>query len=324
MLDVLDAYGAMCRIRYFEEEVYQLFPQNLVKGSTHLGNGQEAVAVGVSAAIRPTDYVLATYRGHAHVLARGVPMDAVFGELMGKEDGLNKGRGGSMHLTSVAHRMMGCYAIVGAHLPVANGIAVASQLRGDGTIAACFFGDGTTNIGAFHEAVNLAAVWQLPVVFICENNLYTEYSPIREMIPVDHPAADRASAYGLARYVIDGNDVVAVYAAMESIVDDVRAGRGPALVEALTYRSGGHSRADPGTSYRPTEEIAAWRDRDPLKITRQLLLDSGHRPGALDDVEDRGKMEVSAASASAMAWRDADPAKLSADLWADGSAAWRR
>ncbi len=324
MFDLLDAYRTMCRMRYFEEEVYRLFLQNLVKGSTHLGTGQEAVAAGVSAAMRSTDYVLATYRGHNHVLARGVAMEAIFGELMGKEAGLNRGRGGSMHLTSVEHRMMGCYAIVGAHLPVANGLAMASQLRSDGAVTTCFFGDGATNIGAFHEALNLAALWKLPVLFVCENNLYMEYSPIAEMIPIEHPAADRSGAYGLDRYVVDGNDVAAVYGAVAPIVEQVRSGQGPALIEALTYRTGGHSRADPGTSYRPADEIAEWKAKDPLMAAGRRLMESGTSPDELKAMTEGEREAVRQASATAMEWADANPTGVEADLWADGSATWRR
>ncbi len=323
MLDLRRGYQAMCAMRYFEEEVYRLFQRNLLRGSMHLANGQEAVAAGFAAALSPQDYVLATYRGHAHVLGRGVPQAQVFAELMGKETGLNRGRGGSMHLTSVEHRMMGCYAIVGAHLPVANGLALAAKLRGEPSVVVCFFGDGTTNIGAFHEALNLAAVWQLPVVFVCENNLYMEYTPISEMIRVEHPAADRASAYGLERHIIDGNDLAVVAAAAQDLVESARSGRGPVLAEMLTYRSGGHSRADPGTTYRPAEEIAAWRDRDPLKITREQLLAQGETAAALDELEAGERAAVNRAVEAALTQPDADPDGLLAYLWADGSATWR-
>src|SRR3989442_11126552 len=190
-------FRSQLEIRLLEKRAYDLFVQNLVKGTSHLSLGQEAVAAGFAVAMRRDDYTFCTYRGHAHTLARGAPMVGVLGELMGRKCGLMGGKGGSMHLTSVAHGVMGSYAIVGAHLPIAAGAAWSAQVRGSGQVAVCFFGDGATNIGAFHEALNLAAVWRLPVVFVCENNLYMEYTPIEAVTAVKHPAADRASAYGL-------------------------------------------------------------------------------------------------------------------------------
>ena len=187
------------------------FLQNLVKGTSHLSLGQEAVAAGCAAAMKPGDLSFCTYRGHAHTLARGVPIEKVLGELMQRDNGLMRGKGGSMHLTSVDHGVMGSYAIIGAHLPIACGAAWRAQYKGQKDVSVCFFGDGTTNIGAFHEALNFAAVWKLPVIFVCENNLYMEYTPIGDVTAVPHPAADRAAAYGLPRIVIDGNDADVVY-----------------------------------------------------------------------------------------------------------------
>ena len=207
-----DIYRAQVRVRYFEKEAYDLFLQNLVKGTSHLSIGQEAIAAGVAAALRPDDYVFATYRGHAHALLRGAPMAAVLGELLGRQTGLMAGKGGSMHLTYTPANFMGSYAIVGAHLTIANGAAWSAQYRGTDQVTVVFFGDGTTNIGAFHEALNLAATWKLPVVFMCENNLYMEYTPINQVTAVRRPAADRASAYGLEPLAIDGNDADIVYA----------------------------------------------------------------------------------------------------------------
>src|SRR2546425_10247340 len=196
----------MVEIRTFEKRACDLFLQNLVKGTSHLSLGMEAVAAGFGVAMRPDDYTYCTYRGHAHTLARGVPMTPVMAELLGREAGLMAGKGGSMHLTSVEHGVMGSYAIVGAHLPIAAGAAWSAQARGSRQVAVCFFGDGATNIGAFHEALDLAAVWRLPVVVVCENNLYMEYTPIEAVTAVKHPAADRASAYGLGPLLVDGND----------------------------------------------------------------------------------------------------------------------
>jgi acetoin:2,6-dichlorophenolindophenol oxidoreductase subunit alpha len=190
----LELYRSIVELRAFEKRAYDLFLQNLVKGTSHLSLGQEAIAAGFGVAMRADDYTFATYRGHAHTLARGVPMTGVLAELLGRGNGLMAGKGGSMHLTSVEHGVMGSYAIIGAHLPIATGAAWSAQYRGSGQVAVCFFGDGTTNIGAFHEALNLAAIWALPVVFVCENNLYMEYTPIKDVTAVPRPAADRTAA----------------------------------------------------------------------------------------------------------------------------------
>jgi hypothetical protein len=206
------------------QRAYDLFLQNLVKGTSHLPLGQEAIAAAFGVAMRPDDYTFAAYRGHAHTLARGVPMGPVLAELLGRENGLMAGKGGSMHLTSVEHGVMGSYAIIGAHLPIACGAAWSAQYRGTDQVAVCFFGDGTTNIGAFHEALNFAAIWTLPVVFVCENNLYMEYTRTSTITAVDRPAADRAAAYGLEPVVADGNDADAMYQVATAALERARAG----------------------------------------------------------------------------------------------------
>src|SRR5262245_50736483 len=207
---LLVLYEQMAVIRRTEKAAHDAFLAGLVKGTTHLAAGHEAVAVGASAALRPDDYVFATYRGHHHAIARGATPEECLAELMSKATGACKGKGGSMHLTRADRGMLGSYAIVGAHLPMAAGAAWSAQIRGTGQVSVAFFGDGATNIGAFHEALNLAAVWQLPVVFVCENNLYMEYTPISAVTAVPNPAADRAPAYGIPTELIDGNDVVVV------------------------------------------------------------------------------------------------------------------
>src|SRR5712671_6893387 len=266
----LELYRSQVNLRESEQRAYDLFLQNLVKGTSHLSLGQEAVAAGFAVAMRRGDLSFCTYRGHAHTLARGVPVERVLGELMQRDNGLMRGKGGSMHLTSVEHGVMGSYAIIGAHLPIACGAALRAQYRGDDDVSVCFFGDGTTNIGAFHEALNFAAVWKLPVVFVCENNLYMEYTPIKEVTAVEHPAADRASAYGLERIVIDANDADVVYRTASAAYVRARAGKGPSLIECMTYRHSGHSRADPA-KYRPEGELEKWKERDPIKIYRARL-----------------------------------------------------
>jgi len=230
----LRLYRTQFELREAEQRAFDLFLQNLVKGTSHLSLGQEAVAAGFAVAMKPGDLSFCTYRGHAHTLARGVPVEQVLGELMQRDNGLMRGKGGSMHLTSVEHGVMGSYAIVGAHLPIACGAAWRAQYKGDKDVSVCFFGDGTTNIGAFHEALNFAAVWKLPVIFVRENNLYMEYTPIGDITAVPHPAADRASAYGLERIVIDGNDADAVYRTASSAYAKARAGLGPSLIECMT------------------------------------------------------------------------------------------
>src|SRR5690349_16130368 len=227
----LHLYHLQVVIRESEQRAYDLFLQNLVKGTSHLSLGQEAVAAGFAVAMRPGDLSFCTYRGHAHTLARGVPVEKVLGELMQRDNGLMRGKGGSMHLTSVDHGVMGSYAIIGAHLPIACGAAWRAQYRGDDDVTVCFFGDGTTNIGAFHEALNFAVVWKLPVIFVCENNLYMEYTPIGSVTAVEHPAAGRAAAYGLERIVVDGNDADVVYRTANAAYDKARAGDGPSLIE---------------------------------------------------------------------------------------------
>jgi TPP-dependent pyruvate/acetoin dehydrogenase alpha subunit len=320
--DELELLRRMCFLRRFEERVDSLYRQGLVHGPVHLGLGQEAVAVGAAASLSPGDYSLGTYRGHTHALARGAPPDAVLAELLGRQGGICAGKGGSMHITSVPHGYYGSYAIVGAHLPVACGLAWAAQLRGGGQVTVCFFGDGTTNIGAFHEAVNLAAVWRLPVVFVCENNWYMEYTPIGDVIPVALPAADRAAAYGLDRIVVDGNDVAAVRQVVGDAVSAARAGHGPSLVEAQTYRLKGHSAAD-GAKYRPAGEVAQWRERDPLLLARAALVSAGTAVEKLDEIDARITADLAELARQVLARPVPDPAGAWADVWSDGSWQWR-
>ncbi|MFI0374115.1 thiamine pyrophosphate-dependent dehydrogenase E1 component subunit alpha [Actinomadura sp. 1N219] len=317
-----EIYRSLVELRTFERRAYDLFLQNLVKGTSHLSLGQEAIAAAFGVAMRPDDYTFATYRGHAHTLARGVPMTPVLAELLGRANGLMAGKGGSMHLTSVDHGVMGSYAIIGAHLPIACGAAWSAQYRESGQVAVCFFGDGTTNIGAFHEALNFAAVWTLPVVFVCENNLYMEYTPIGDVTAVARPAADRASAYGLEPIVVDGNDADAVYEVATSALARARDGGGPSLIEALTYRHGGHSRADPG-KYRPQAEVDAWLARDPVPAYRERLVGDGVPEADLVEIEAAAAAAVEAATAAAKAGAPPGEDLLMTDVWADGGASWR-
>ena len=318
----LELFRSQVELRLCEKRAYDLFLQNLVKGTSHLSLGQEAIAAGFGVAMRPDDWTFCTYRGHAHTLARGASMAGVLGELMGRACGLLGGKGGSMHLTDVAKGAMGSYAIIGAHLPVAAGAAWSAQYRGTQQVAVCFFGDGTTNIGAFHEALNFSVVWKLPVIFVCENNLYMEYTPISSVTAVEHPAADRAAAYGLEKIVIDGNDADAVYRTAVKYMERARKGGGPALIEAMTYRHSGHSRADPA-KYRPEGELDKWLERDPLKIYRERLLGLGIVEATLKDIESETLRKVDEATEVAKASPAPSLDGIAKNVWADGGAAWR-
>ena len=318
----LELYRSQVNIREAEQRAFDLFLQNLVKGTSHLSLGQEAVAAGFAVAMKKGDLSFCTYRGHAHTLARGVPVETVLGELMQRDNGLMRGKGGSMHLTSEEHGVMGSYAIIGAHLPIACGAAWRAQYKKQDDVSVCFFGDGTTNIGAFHEALNFAAVWKLPVVFVCENNLYMEYTPIADVTAVPSPAGDRASAYGLEKIVIDGNDADVVYRAALKAYDKARSGGGPSLIECLTYRHSGHSRADPA-KYRPEGELEKWKERDPIKIYRERLKAFGIGDDVIAKIDADVKRVVDEATEACKASPNPPMSILTTDVYADGGFAWR-
>jgi TPP-dependent pyruvate/acetoin dehydrogenase alpha subunit len=318
----LKLYRSQVLLREAEQRAFDLFLQNLVKGTSHLSLGQEAVAAGFATAMQPGDLSFCTYRGHAHTLARGVPVEKVLGELMQRDNGLMRGKGGSMHLTSAEHGVMGSYAIIGAHLPIACGAAWRAQYKGAKDVSVCFFGDGTTNIGAFHEALNFAAIWKLPVVFVCENNLYMEYTAISTVTAVPQPAADRAAAYGLERILIDGNDADIVYRTAQDAFAKARAGQGPSLIECLTYRHSGHSRADPA-KYRPEGELEKWKERDPVKLYRERLKQFGVDDKAIVGIETEVRKIVDDATEACKASPMPPLDILTTDVYADGGFAWR-
>lgn len=303
---LLDFLRGMIEIRLFEDEIQLLFNRNLVRGSTHLCSGQEAVAVGACASLRASDAMLCTYRGHGAVLAMGAPLDRTFAEILGKREGLCAGKGGSMHLTDVSVGAYGSFAIVGAHLPIATGFGFAAKYAGTDDTCLCFFGDGTVNIGAFHEAMNLAAIWTLPIVFVCENNLYGEYSPVARTTPIEQ-LAERALGYGMPGLRIDGNDVQEVYRTVGEAIDRARSGKGPTLIEAMTYRHKGHSRTDPGT-YRPKEEVAAWLARDPIPRLERTLLELGVPAERIAEVRAAASRKVEEHRDRALSWPDPDAA----------------
>jgi acetoin:2,6-dichlorophenolindophenol oxidoreductase subunit alpha len=306
VFEQLEHLRAMHQIRFFEEACQRLFTTGAVRGSTHLCQGQEAVVVGACRALGPDDKMLCTYRGHGAVLAMGAPLDRAFGEIMGKAEGLCAGKGGSMHLTDASVGALGSFAIVGAHLPIANGIAFAARYKGSDAACLTFFGDGTVNIGAFHEALNLAAVWKLPVIFFCENNLYGEYSPLASTTPIER-LADRGGAYAMAAETIDGNDVGVVRDAVRRALTRARSGDGPTLIEALTYRHKGHSRSDPA-KYRPAGELEAWLERDPIPRLERALLAAGTDQAQLDGLRTAAEQAVDEALERAKSWPDPDPA----------------
>ncbi len=273
LAELAGLYRLIVTIRRCEEAVARLFNEGLVHGTAHLSIGQEAVPAAVCAELADSDYLTTTYRGHGWALAKGVRLVDFFAELFGRETGVCRGRGGSMHLCDMRVGLIGASGIVGGGLPAAVGSAYAAQVLGTDAVAVASFGDGATNIGTFHESVNLAAVWRLPVVFVCENNLYGEFTPARDTCLLED-LAERAGSYGIPGHVVDGNDVEAVRAVAAEAIARARAGGGPSLIEAKTYRHRGHSRNDPAR-YRPPEELEAWLARDPIVLTRTALIEAG-------------------------------------------------
>ena len=297
-------YAVMLRIRLFEDEIFRLFLANEIEGTTHLYQGQEAVAVGVCSALERGDMVAATYRGHGACLAMGSDPERLFAEILGKETGLNMGRGGTMNVVDLEHGVVGCFGIVGGSIAAATGLALASQLQRDGTVAAAFFGDGATNQAYFHECLNFAGARKLPILYVCENNLYGEWTPMQEVTAGGSIVA-RAAGYGIPAQVVDGNDVLAVREAAREAVARARRGEGPTFLECRTYRHKGHSKVDPG-KYRPKEEVQEWMGRDPIpRLAAQMGDEAVER--IHDDVE--AEVEAALAAAKAAAWPDpASPA----------------
>jgi TPP-dependent pyruvate/acetoin dehydrogenase alpha subunit len=271
--DPVEQYARMVEIRDFEERVNGLFAEGLIHGTTHLCMGQEALGVALAMVLRPTDVVTATYRGHGIALALGMTPREVLAEIMGKAEGCTGGLGGSMHLCDMSVGLLPTFAVIGAGLPVAAGAALAFQNRGEDSVAVAVFGDGATNIGAFHETLNLAAVWNLPVVFVLDNNVYGEYSRINLTTPFEDLYV-RADSYGMPGVQVDGMSIETLTPVLTEAIDRARSGQGPTLIEAKTYRFAGHSRADTAP-YRPEGEFEEWQKRDPLTVTRAEMLASG-------------------------------------------------
>ena len=299
-------YRQMVRIRRFEEELYRLFLKRPMPGSMHQYIGEEAVAVGVCAHLTREDYVTSTHRGHGHCIAKGVDLGAIMAEMFAKKTGCCKGMGGSMHIADFSVGMLGANGIVGAGIPIATGAAWTCQLRYPGRVSVVFFGEGASNEGAFHEGINLAAVWKLPAVFVCENNLYNFSVHYKRTTPIDN-VADRAAAYGIPGMVVDGMDLVAVYDAAGEAIARARQGGGPTLMECKTYRFMGHSRFEPA-GYRSKEEVAEWRKRDPLPLFQKVLVGKFQAtPADFEKIDSEVSQEMQAAVAFAEQSPDPGP-----------------
>jgi len=267
---LVELYRKMVEIRFFEEKVFELYAQNLVPGTIHLYAGEEAVAVGVCSNLRKDDCITSTHRGHGHCIAKGADLKRVMAEILGKKTGYCKGKGGSMHIADFSIGMLGATAVVGAGIPIAVGAGLSIKLRRTDQVVTCFFGEGASNQGTFHEGINMASIWKLPVIFVCENNLYAMGTRQSIVMAIEN-VADRAVAYGIPGAVVDGNDVLAVYEVTQKAVERARKGEGPTLMECKTYRHKGHSRVDPAR-YRPKEEVEEWLAKDPIKRFKEKLL----------------------------------------------------
>ena len=273
MEKTVEMYRKMLEIRLFEEKVFELYGQNLVPGTIHLYAGEEAVAVGVCSNLHKDDYIVSTHRGHGHCIAKGASLNKTMAEILGRKTGYCKGKGGSMHIADFNIGVLGATAVVGAGIPIATGAGLSIKLRGTDQVAVCFFGDGASNQGTFHEGLNMAAIWRLPVIFVCENNLYA-MGTRQTQVMLTKDIADRASAYGIPGVTIDGNDVLAVSQVTEEAVLRARSGDGPTLIECKTYRHKGHSRFDPA-AYRPKEEVEDWFRKDPINRLKRHILQEG-------------------------------------------------
>jgi TPP-dependent pyruvate/acetoin dehydrogenase alpha subunit len=299
----LESYGRMLLIRLFEEEMQRLFLKGEVHGTTHLAAGQEAIPVGVCQALRPDDYVAGTYRGHGHALAKGTDPEGMAAELLGRATGTCGGRSGSMNVIDRDRGLVGCYGIVGGSIAAATGASMSAKRQG--RVAVAFFGDGATNQAYFFECLNFAKVLDLPVVFVCENNWYGEFTPMQK-VTAGADIAARAQPFDIPSRVVDGNDLFAVVEAAREAVDRARTGGGPTLLECQTYRHYGHSKSDPA-KYRPPDEVERWKARDPLTIARERLLDAGVAEDAIAAVEEATRRELDAAVEAALAAPYPDP-----------------
>jgi pyruvate dehydrogenase E1 component alpha subunit len=281
---LLNHYKKMLELRLFELKVQELYRNGRLPGFVQLYVGEEAVAVGVCSNLETADLIFSTHRGHGHALAKGVPAEVVLAELWGKTTGSSGGRGGSMHMYAPEYGFMGTNGIVGAPIPLATGAALSAKLRKRGQVVVCFFGDGAVNSGSFHESVNMGSVWDLPIVYVCENNLYATEMAFQRATK-NTSVASRAAAYGMSGVAVDGQDVVAVHEAAQAAISRARKDGGPTLIECKTYRYVGHHEGDPGTDYRTRDEVQEWKRKDPVKLARKRLLDSGVEESKLQAID---------------------------------------
>ncbi|MGH2373626.1 MAG: thiamine pyrophosphate-dependent dehydrogenase E1 component subunit alpha [bacterium] len=309
----------MLLIRAFEEKADELFALGKVHGTMHLSMGQEAVAAGVCASLRPDDYILSTHRGHGHCLAKGADVRRMMAEFLGKETGYCRGRGGSMHIADPSSGNLGANGIVAGGLPIATGVGLSIQMQQTGQVCVAFFGDGAANEGAFHESLNLASIWRLPIVFVCENNQYAMSMSVRHSMNVER-ISQRAAAYGMPGETIDGMELMAVHETSRAAVDRARAGGGPTLVECLTYRYKGHSKSDVAQRYRTREEAAAWRARDPIaRFTEVLRAEGLLAADQSEQMEQEAREAIEDALRFAHASPEPDPTTLLDGVYAGGT-----
>ena len=309
---LLKMYRDMYLIRVFEETLYYLFLKRNMPGTMHQYTGQEAIAVGFCHSLRKEDYITSTHRGHGHCLAKGANLNEVMAEIFSKKTGCNHGMGGSMHLADYDTGILGANGIVGGGIPIATGAGLSIDLRGTDQVVVCFFGEGAANTGAFHEGINLAAVWDLPVIFVCENNLYQVSTHISQTMKIPN-VAHRAEGYGIKGIVVDGNDVIEVNRIAEEVITMARGGKGPTLVECMTYRYKGHSRFEPG-NYRPNGELSYWQERDPLKVFR-VQVHKHIREEELTAIEKDVKEKIEESILYAEEGPDINPEDISAMVW---------
>jgi TPP-dependent pyruvate/acetoin dehydrogenase alpha subunit len=300
---------SMLRIRRFEEQIWEIYTSGLMHGLAHLYIGEEAVAVGVCTALRDDDFITSTHRGHGHCVAKGGKLDEMMAEVMGRVTGICRGKGGSMHIADMSVGILGANGIVGGGFGIATGAALSAKLRKTDQVAVCFFGDGASNQGIFFEVMNHAAIWDLPVIYICENNQYGEYTAT-DSVTAGDTIANRAKPFGIPSSVIDGNDVEVVYEAAKEAVERARSGGGPSMIECTTYRHLGHHVGDPGDGYRSEEERQEWQDKDPITQYRSILAKAGIDETDLDRIDQEVKDEVADAveSAQGAPWPDVEEA----------------
>jgi pyruvate dehydrogenase E1 component alpha subunit len=312
---LIKMFETMVKIRLFEEKVEEFFMKGLIGGSVHLYIGQEAIATGVCFGIEESDYIISTHRGHGHCIAKGGKLDRIMAEILGREEGYCKGKGGSMHVSDIDTRNLGANGIVGAGIPIASGAGLAIKLRKEKDLVVSFFGDGAANTGAFHEGINLASIWKLPVLFVCENNCYAVSAPVCKNFG-NPRISERAKAYGMTGVTVDGMDVIEVYKATKKLAERTRRGEGPGFMECLTYRFKGHFVGDPG-AYRPKGELAEWQKRDPIKIFREkLIAEKVLTPNEITSMEKKISIEVGKAEKFALECPEPKQEEAFSDIYA--------